>query len=228
MRRRELLLGGLAAGAAVRAAGFEDIDEAPVAAPAEAKVLFDGRDLSAWVSEKVGGAPPWKVENGYLEVVLEAGGIRTREEFRDFHLHTEFRIPDDPGKGRGNSGIYLQNKYEVQIIDSWGRALEKNGCGSLYLEVAPLRNASKKPGRWQSFDIAFRMPRFDEPAGELREKGLLTLFHNRVLVHNNLAIPGMTGQAKRNPKNDPRQPGPILLQNHGNPVRFRNVWIIPA
>lgn len=225
MTRRELLLTSAAAAPVARAASLDDADEPSTAPPAGATILFDGRDLSAWVGVKDGQPAPWKVENGYVEVVLDTGSIRTREEFRDFQLHIEFRLPPPPDRGRGNSGIYLQNKYEVQIMDSYGRPPEFNGCGSLYREFAPLRNACKRPGLWQTFDIAFRMPRFDE-SGELKEKGTLTVFHNRALVQNNLPIPGMTGAAKRNPANDPRRPGPILLQNHGSPVRFRNIWIL--
>jgi len=226
MNRRLFLSTGIAGLVpAFPAPDADDADESPVLAPATAEVLFDGGSLAAWVGDKQ-DTPPWKLENGYVEVVPGAGSMRTREEFRDFQLHLEFRIPEDPGRARGNSGVYLQNKYEVQIMDSFGQPPEFNGCGSLYREVAPARNASKRPGRWQCFDIAFRMPRFDEGASEPREKGRLTVFHNRVLIHNNLQIPGMTGQAKRNPKNDPRQPGPILLQNHGSAVRFRNIWIV--
>lgn len=223
--RRSFLATALAAAFPLRPAGAEDSDEPATPAPPSATVLFDGRNLSAWTGVKTGGAPAWKVENGYLEIVLDTGDIRTRDEYRDFQLHLEFRLPDDPGRSRGNTGVYLQGKYEVQIIDSYGRPPELNGCGSLYREVAPLRNASKRPGRWQSFDIAFRAPRYDEGAAEPREKGLLTVFHNRLLVQNNTTIPCMTGQAKRNPKNNPRQPGPIVLQNHGSPVRFRNIWL---
>jgi hypothetical protein len=172
-----------------------------------------------------GGPPTWKVHDGCLEVVPGAGSIVTRESFRDFQLHVEFRLPERPDPGHGNSGVYLQNRYEVQILDSWGRPAEMNGCGSLYRAVAPLRNACKKPGRWQSFDIAFRAPRYSE-AGELQEKGLLTVLHNRVLIHNKLSIPGKTGRAQRQTGDDPRTPGPILLQNHRSAVRFRNIWIV--
>jgi len=233
MKRRTLLeagMGGLSGLALPLWSGATDpgeTDEAPVPAPAQATVLFDGKDLAAWVNQK-GEPAGWKIADGHLEAPLGSGSILTREVFRDFQLHVEFRLPEPPDKGRGNSGVYLQNKYEVQIFDSWGRPPEANGCGSLYREIPPLRNVSKKPGRWQSFDIALRAPRFDEPGSEPREKGLLTVFHNRVLIHNNVRIPGMTGQAKRNPANDPRQPGPLLLQNHGSAVRFRNIWIIPA
>ncbi len=231
MTRRHLMQAGitalpLLALPAPGATDDSDADEPLVPPPANATVLFDGKDLAAWVGQK-GEPPAWLLRDGYVEVVASAGSILTREMFRDFQLHVEFRIPEPPDKARGNSGIYLQNKYEVQIMDSYGRPPELSGCGALYREVPPLRNAAKKPGRWQSFDIALRSPRFDE-SGELREKGLLTVFHNRALIHNNLPIPGMTGQAKRNPANDPRQPGPILLQNHGSPVRFRNLWIVPA
>ena len=222
MNRRSFLSASLAA-LPLPAAGLDDSDEPTAPSPPGATVLFNGQDLSLWVSTKTGEAPAWKVENGYFEIVLATGDIRTREEYRDFQLHLEFRIPEEPGKSRGNSGVYLQGKYEVQIIDSFGRTPEKNGCGALYLEAAPLRNASKRPGLWQSLDIALRAPRYDDT--ELKEKGVLTVFHNRVLVQNNTPIPGMTGAAKRNPANDPRRPGPIVIQNHGSPVRFRNIWL---
>lgn len=230
MNRRLFFLSTAAAGWVnrVAAADQDDTDQPSLPPPPGATVLFDGKDLSAWVAEKGGGPPPWKVENGYVETTAGSGGILTREQYRDFQLHVEFRIPDPVGPSRGNSGIYLQGRYEVQIMDSYGRPPELGGCGALYREVPPLRNMSKRPGRWQTFDIAFRAPRYAEAGGELKQKGLLTVFHNQVMVHNNLEIPGMTGQAKRNPKNDPRQPGPILLQNHGSPVRFRNLWIIPV
>jgi hypothetical protein len=221
MNRRSFLSGALAA--LPLAASVDDADEPVTPTPAGATVLFNGQDLSAWVSVKTGAAAAWKVENGFFEIVLDTGDIRTRDEYRDFQLHLEFRIPDEPGRSRGNSGVYLQGKYEVQIIDSFGRGLDKNGCGALYLEAAPLRNASKRPGLWQSLDIAFRAPRYED--AELKEKGVLTVFHNRVLVQNNTPIPGMTGAAKRNPANDPHRPGPIVIQNHGSPVRFRNIWL---
>lgn len=232
MKRRSFLqmmaaLAGIHVPVSLPAADDPDTDEPLLPPPQHATTLFDGKDLSAWVGEK-GNPPPWKLQDGYVEAVPGAGGIITREVFRDFQLHVEFRIPEPPAPGRGNSGVYLQGKYEIQILDSYGRPPEVNGCGSLYREVPPLRNVSKKPGRWQCFDIAFRAPRYDESSSEPKEKGLLTVFHNRILIHNNLPIPGMTGQARRNPKNDPRKPGPILLQNHSSPVRFRNIWIIPT
>ena len=223
-RRTFLLTTGAAFTAAARPLPSADTDEPAVPAPAGAAVLFNGKDLSAWVAVKTGKPAAWKVESGYVEIVLDTGDIRTRDEYGDSQLHLEFRIPEDP-RSRGNSGVYLQGKYEVQIIDSYDRAPELSGCGALYREVAPLRNASKRPGLWQSFDIAFRAPRYEQPSGALQEKGLLTVFHNRILVQNNTPIPGMTGQAKRDPNNDPKKPGPIVLQNHGSPVRFRNIWM---
>jgi hypothetical protein len=233
MKRRNFLAAGVAglAAAGVRpgwtAVPEDEADEPVTPAPAHATVLFGGKDLSAWVGPK-GGPPGWKVENGYLEIVLGAGGLYTREHYRDFQLHAEFRIPENDTRGQGNSGFYLQGKYEIQIFDSYGREHpQPNGCGALYLEVPPLRNVCKKAGRWQSFDIAFRAPRYDAAGQELKEKGLITVLHNRVLIHNNVQIPGMTGRAKRDPSNDPRKPGPIEIQNHNSPVRFRNIWIVP-
>jgi len=235
MQRRSFLtgailgLGGLALPAAARAdAGDDDTDEIQLPAPKGALVLFDGKDLSAWTGAR-NPEPGWKVENGYVEVTPRTtGNLVSKELFHDFYLHLQFWVPlmaDKKGQSRGNSGLYLQGKYEIQILDSYGLEPKNNECGALYTVTAPLRNACKKPEKWQSYDIAFHAPRFTD-AGEVSEKGRLTVFQNRVLIHNNIDIPGMTGNARRDPKNDPHQPGPIVLQDHSAAVRFRNMWII--
>lgn len=238
MKRREFLRGSLFLSAAGLGwsktlppptdESFDGIDEPPAPAPKYATVLFDGKDLSAWTGDR-GAAPGWKVQDGYVEVVPRTGNLVSKEVFRDFQLHVEFRVPlmeDKKGQARGNSGVYLQGKYEVQILDSYGLEPKNNDCGSLYTVAAPLRNACKKPEVWQAYDIAFRAPRYDE-TGKPADQGRLTVFQNRILIHNNLAFEHMTGRASRNPANDPREPGPVILQNHsGNPVRFRNLWIV--
>jgi hypothetical protein len=238
MQRRRFVTGALlgVGGLAFRspawpaAADDDDTDEVPVPAPKGAVALFDGKDLSAWTSSRrQAPEPAWKVENGYVEVAPRTGNLVTKEQFHDFQLHLEFWVPYMPGargQSRGNSGIYLQGKYEIQILDSYGLAPRNNDCGALYTVAAPLRNACKKPEKWQSYDIAFRAPRFKE-SGEMSEKGCLTVYQNRVLIQNNLEFADMTGHARDNPANDPHQPGPIVLQDHGNRVRFRNIWIIP-
>lgn len=235
MRRRDFLTGGIIGlgalnlpAASFAAATDDETDEVPLPAPQGATILFDGKDLSAWTGAKK-QPPAWKLENGYVEVTPRTSGhLTSKEVFHDFQLHLEFWIPlmaDKKGQARGNSGVYLQGKYEIQILDSYGLEPKNNDCGALYTIAAPLRNACKKPEKWQSYDIAFRAPRFSE-SGEPGEKGRITVFQNRVLIHNGLEIPGMTGRARRDPNNDPHQPGPIVLQDHSNPVRFRNIWVI--
>jgi hypothetical protein len=210
------------------AAGFEDSDEPSLPPPECATVLFDGHDLSAWTAPD-NVAPKWKVQNGYVEVVAKTGNMSTRRLFRNFQLHVEFWVPYRPNEEdeeRGNSGIYLQGKYEIQILDSYGRQPNKTACGSLYTFAAPLRNACKKAEKWQSFDIAFAAPHYDQ-AGKLMDKARVTVFQNRIMVQKNVEVPGMTGSAATNPANDPHKPGPIMLQDHLDPVRFRNIWMIP-
>ncbi len=161
-------------------------------------------------------------------MITSGGDILTRQLFKDFYLHLEFNVPDSPpevrGQGRGNSGVYLQGRYEIQVLDSWGIPDPGRGdCGALYNHAAPLRNACKRPNEWQAYDVVFRAPRFNE-AGRLTEKARVTVFHNGQVIQNNVELNGQTGGAL---DEHYAEPGPLLLQDHGNLVRFRNVWIVP-
>jgi hypothetical protein len=157
--------------------------------PTNAVVLFAGQVMADWQGRH-GGAPRWKVEGGFLEVVPGAGDIMTRVTFRDFFLHLEFRCPDMPrarGQDRANSGVFLQGRYELQILDSWRvKKPATDGCGAVYGIAAPLVNASKAPSAWQIFEVAFRAPR-ETPQGI--EAARITVFHNGLVIHNNIDIP---------------------------------------
>jgi hypothetical protein len=196
----------------------------PAAPPKEAIVLFDGKDTSRWVQD--GGKPcAWPVADGCLQV--GKGSIVTRDSFQDFQLHVEFNIPLPPegakDQARGNSGVYIQRRYEIQVLDSFGVDPPAfNGCGSLYRQRAPDKNMSKKPGEWQTYDITFRSARFDA-SGKKTEPARLTLVWNGVKVHDDVEIKDKTGAGKP----EGPEPGPILLQDHGAPVRYRNLWIVP-
>jgi 3-keto-disaccharide hydrolase len=204
----------------------QDEEDMPTIRPPKyATVLFDGKDLSAWVSRN-GKAAGWKIEKDYAEVVAGSGDIYTKQTFTDFQLHVEFCLPlmaDARGQARANSGVYLQGRYEIQVLDSYGLESKNNDCGAFYLIAAPLKNACKKPEKWQSYDIAFRTARFDG-AGKVKEFARATVFHNGVMIHNNLELPTAT---KGGLDEDTSKPGPILLQDHRDKVRYRNVWMIP-
>ena len=215
---------GIRRGSASAAAAQEDVDSPLLPPPKYARVLFDGTSLAGWLSRK-GGPAGWKIENGYLEVVPTTGDIYTKETFTDFQLHVEFWVPLMPeaqGQARANSGVYLQGLYEVQVLDSFGLESKNNDCGAIYETAPPLRNACRRPERWQSYDIAFRAPRF-APDGTLLEKGRVTVFQNGILVHHAQEFAKST---RASMPLDPKKPGPIMLQDHGNPVRYRNLWII--
>lgn len=199
---------------------------APTSAPANAIVLFDGKDLSKWTSR---GEKPlrWKVRDGAMIVTPNTGDAITKDTFTDFQLHIEFRVPtpaDGLAKHRGNSGVYLQGRYEIQIIDSYGRKPESHQCGALYGIAAPRVNVCKPAGEWQTFDIAFHAPTFDAQGKMIRE-ARLTLVHNGVKTLDDVAFDHTT----RGPMdNNLAKPGPIRLQNYnGAPVRFRNIWLLP-
>jgi len=199
-----------------------------LAPPAGATVLFDGKTLEAWESKK-GGTPEWKIlPGGVAEVVSGRGGagtITTKENFGDIQLHLEFRLPyqsERSGQGRSNSGVFLQGLYEVQILDSFGSSGLWNDCGALYELAPPKVNASLPPAEWQTYDIFFRAARF-KPDGSVADLPRVTVRHNGVLIHHNEEISRPT---KGNPVPPPLT-GPIILQDHGNPVQFRNIWVAP-
>ncbi len=189
-------------------------------------VLFDGTDFSQWLGPG-GKAPAWKIVGDAMEIMPRKGSIYTKEEFRDFKLHIEFNIPQLPpnvrGQGRGNSGVYIQRRYELQILDSSGQPPRKNEGGSIYKFKAPDKNVCKKPGEWQSYDIIFHAARFEgqgENARKVKDVRM-TVWQNGVLIHDDVKVPNKTGAGRP----EGPEPGPILLQDHGNKVQFRNIWI---
>lgn len=209
---------------------------ASIPPPSDAIVLFDGRNLNKWVDAKTGGPAQWIVNNGILTVKPGANAIRTKQKFEDFQLHLEFREPfryqnkvikNKTGKAFGNSGVFLQSLYEVQILDSYGRpiGIYVNGqCGSIYKQFPPLVNVSRPPGRWQSYDIIFKAPRFNDD-GSLKSPARVTVFQNGILIQNNVKLKGRT-LFVGHPYYKKHGPMPLLLQNHhGDPVSFRNIWI---
>lgn len=235
MDRRSLilqggLLGWLGAASGAAPAGAVHVDEMDVAKtppPKDAVVLFGGSDLSEWISRKTGGDAAWKIEGGYMEVAPGTGDIITRRKFEDCQLHVEFWLPlmaDKTGQARANSGVYLQGRYEVQVLDSYGLESKDNDCGGIYKVAPPMRNACKKPEFWQSYDILFRAPRTNA-AGQTVQKGRVTVLHNNAVIHNGQEFDAMVTTAGL--PGPFSEPGPMLLQDHGNKVRFRNIWIIP-
>lgn len=200
-------------------------------APSDAVVLFDGKDLSKWESVKKPGQPaPWKMGDGCFETVKDAGYIRTKQKFGSCQLHIEFATPDKvAGKdqGRGNSGIFLMEMYEIQVLDSYNNRTYADGqCGALYGRNVPLVNACRKPGEWQSYDVIFHRPTFK--GKKVDKKARFTVFHNGALIHDNVELQGGTNWIGQHALTDyiPHgDKGALSLQDHGNPVRFRNIWI---
>jgi hypothetical protein len=193
--------------------------------PGDAIVLFDGRDLSQWQAEG-GGQARWEVKDG-VAIVNKTGSLMTKLPFGDCQLHIEWATPaavSGDGQGRGNSGVIFQGRYELQILDSYQNKTYFNGqAGALYSQYAPLVNVSRKPGEWQSYDVIFHAPRFDQE-GKLLQPGTMTVLQNGVLVQDHVEIKGLT--ALQPPKYVPHPPKlPLVVQDHGNPIRFRNIWI---
>ena len=196
--------------------------------PEGAIILFDGNDLSHWTKED-GTPPEWKIVDGAMEVVPGKGSIMTKQNFRDCRLHVEFSLPkpkaDSNDQDRSNSGVYIQRRYEVQILDSFGLKPQINGCGAIYRIKAPDKNLCSPALLWQTYDIFFRTARF-EGKGENAKKtedARITVLHNGAVIHNNVTIPNKTGLGKP----EAPHPAPILLQDHGSPIRFRNIWAVP-
>ena len=199
----------------------------PVPPPADAVVLFDGKDLSKWTDAK-GQPAKWKVENGTMEVVPKAGGIRTARGFGDCQLHVEWMAPA-PAKGtsqdRGNSGVFLMDLYEVQVLDCYGNATYADGMtAAIYGQFPPAVNACRPPGEWQTYDIVFHRPRF-EADGKLLAPARMTVLHNGILVHECAVLTGPTAHKARPPYKMHDAKLPISLQDHDHPVRYRNIWL---
>jgi len=193
--------------------------------PSDAIVLFDGKNLDNWVSSS-GKPPEWKIEDGYMEG--HGDNIVTKEPFGDVQLHVEWSEPTPAtgsSQGRGNSGVIFANRYEVQVLDSYKNDTYADGqCAAVYGQNPPLVNACRPPGEWQTYDIVFHAPRFDDT--KLKHQATVTVFQNGVLVQDHWIIKGPTGQSVPVYEAHPSKQ-PLQLQFHGNPVRFRNVWIRP-
>ncbi|HWN95093.1 MAG TPA: DUF1080 domain-containing protein [Methylomirabilota bacterium] len=199
--------------------------EAP--APSDAIVLFDGTDFSKWKGTK--GDVQWKIENGYAETT-KSGVIRTKDEFGDFQLHIEWATPakvEGSGQGRGNNGLNIFGRYEIQILDSYNNPTYADGQASaIYGQYPPLVNASKPPGEWQSYDVIFEAPLWDAD-GKLAKKAYVTVLHNGVVVHHRQELFGNSSHRGTPAYGKRQEKGYIELYEHGNPVRFRNIWIRP-
>ena len=201
--------------------------KSPLTPPSDALVLFNGKDLSRW-RDRQGGPAPWRVVKGYLEVVPATGAIETAGSFGDVQLHLEWATPFPPeGKDqdRGNSGVFLMGRYEVQILDSWANPTYPDGeAAAVYGQYPPLVDASRPAGDWQIYDIVFRRPRFD-PEGRVVSPAVLTVFHNGVLVQDHVQLTGPTGHQRRPPYEVHPDRLPLMLQDHQHAVRFRNIWV---
>lgn len=199
-------------------------------APSDAIILFDGSNLSQWVSVKDSTkAAPWKiVDNDHFEVVPGSGNIQTKMRFGDCQLHIEFSAPDkveDESQGRGNSGLFLQNRYELQILDSYQNRTYRNGqAGSIYKDKAPLVNAMRGPLEWNTYDIVYRAPRF-KVDGQLDTPATITVLHNGVLIQNNATINGNTYYIGLHNYPSAHGDDVISLQDHDNKTQFRNIWL---
>ena len=196
--------------------------------PSDATVIFDGTDLENFEGGK-NGKPGWKVENGYMEVVGGSGSIQTKGKFADFQLHLEFATPavvKGDSQGRGNSGVLFNGIYEVQVLDSFENPTYPDGqCAALYGQSPPLVNASKKPGEWQSYDIIWESPRWDAD-GKNVKRAAVTVIHNGVVVHHRKEYTGTTPHQRNGDYSKPHAPEVFIqLQDHGNPMRFRNIWL---
>lgn len=197
--------------------------------PSDATVLFNGNNADAWKMRRSGDPCKWTVEGGILKVNRGTGDIVTKEKFADFQLHVEFKIPYMPeaeGQGRGNSGVYMQGLYEVQVLDSYGLDSRDNDCGGIYSVSRPMVNACLKPTEWQSYDVLFHAPQFDA-SGKMVKPARISILQNGVWIQDNAEAWKRTTASMSEAEQDEKKPGPILLQDHGNPVEYRNIWIRP-
>lgn len=200
--------------------------------PSDGEVLFDGQSLSKWENAKTGGPALWNIEDGVMTVKPGAGDIQTKQKYEDFQLHIEWRLPypsqNTKGKYLGNSGVFLQSQYEIQILDSYENESEiyVNGqAGSIYKQSPPLVNACRPPGEWQSFDIVYYAPRFNDD-GSLKSPAVATVFQNGILIQNHVKLKGRTLHVGH-PYYMKHGPMPLVLQDHEDLVAFRNIWIRP-
>ena len=206
----------------------------PGGAPSDAVVLFDGTSLSHWhavhsdiTHEGNAGAPEWRLGDGYMEVVPKTGDIESNEKFGDMQLHLEWASPvpaTGTSQGRGNSGVFLMGRFEVQVLDAWDNPTYADGqAGAIYGQWPPLANPAKKPGEWNTYDILFEAPRMD--GDKVLKPAYITVIYNGVVVQNHQEAMGPT--IYRHVAEYVAQPAEdsIRLQNHGNPVRFRNIWV---
>jgi hypothetical protein len=195
--------------------------------PADAIVLFDGRSVSAWKSSD-SGSVRWRVVDGAMVVVAGTGGIETVRGFGDAQVHVEWMAANPPerqGQDRSNSGVFLMGQYEVQVLDSYRNDTYPDGqAGAVYGQYPPLVNPIRPPGQWQSYDIVFRRPRFDA-GGKVVQPARMTVFFNGILVQDAVELVGPTSNQERKPYVAHPDRLPISLQDHGHPVRFRNIWV---
>lgn len=213
--------------------GTESSQERPGRPPSDAVVLFDGKDLSKWVAQGKGKnrgkttEPGWKVGNGYMEVVGGSGDLVSKEKFGDCQIHVEWAAPaeiDGSSQWRGNSGVLIMNRYEIQVLDSFENPTYADGhAASIYGQYPPLVNASRKPGEWQTYDIVFEAPRFE---GEnLVKPAFVIVFHNGVLAHHRQEITGRMAHRRVGTYAPHAPEEPLALQDHDTPVRYRNIWV---
>lgn len=195
-------------------------------APSDAIILFDGSNLDEWSNSKEEAAG-WKVADGAMTVVKGTGTVQTKRNFGSIQLHLEWRSPSEvvsEGQGRGNSGVFLNGIYEVQVLDSYNNRTYSNGqAASIYKQHMPLVNACRPPGEWQTYDIIYMQPEFNQDGIKVKS-GTLTVIQNGILVQNNIEIRGTTPYIGL-PKNPAHEDGPLILQDHGNPVSYRNIWV---
>ena len=189
--------------------------------PSDAIVLFDGQNLSEWINTE-GNPSEWIVSEGAM--IINKGGIMTKKEFGDMQFHIEFATPAEArgeGQDRGNSGVYIQGIYEIQVLDSYKNKTYIDGmCGAVYGQYPPLVNASRPPGVWQTYDIIFHAPEFDNN-GEITKKAIVTILHNDILIQDHIEIKTTPGGVRETESSR----GPIFLQDHNHPVRYRNIWV---
>lgn len=199
----------------------------PQPAPSDATVLFDGDDLNAW-EHPDGSAASWTVQDGYMQVKPGTGPLQTTDGFGDVQLHVEWMVPtsvEGDGQDRGNSGVFLMGTYEVQVLDSHENETYADGqAAAIYGQYPPLVNAMRPQGEWQTYDILFRRPHFDDE-GTVVKPARMTVYHNGVLVQDNVELTGPTGWKDRPPYEAHASRLPLRLQDHDHPVRFRNIWL---